>query len=237
MTQKLTGKVAFVTGASSGIGEATTVALAEQGARVAVLARRADRLEQVVKQIKDAGGEALPMIADVTNEGQLRAAIRQTKEIFGRIDILVNNAGVMLLHQIEGVDTREGRQMLDLNVLAVMLACQEVLPIMQAQGGGHIVNISSVAGRLVKAGYSGYNASKWAMGAFSESLRKAGHRAAHPSDSNRTGHGGDRTAAAYFRSSCEEGEAWRPSTASHPYEARISLLPLSLRSPRLNTSA
>jgi len=145
MTQKLTGKVAFVTGASSGIGEATAVALAEEGAHVVVLARRA-------------------------------------KEIFGRIDILVNNAGVMLLHQIEGVDTGEWRQMLDLNVLAVMLACKEVLPIMKAQDGGHIVNISSVAGRQVKAGYSGYNASKWALGAFSESLRKAGHQAAHPCD-------------------------------------------------------
>jgi NADP-dependent 3-hydroxy acid dehydrogenase YdfG len=172
MTQKLTGKVALVTGASSGIGEATAVALAEEGAQVAVLARRADRLEQVVKRIQDAGGEAVPMVADVTNEDQLRAAIRRAKEIFGRIDILVNNAGVMLLHQIEGVDTGEWRQMLDLNVLAVMLACQEVLPIMKAQGGGHIVNISSVAGRQVKAGYSGYNASKWAMGAFSESLRQ-----------------------------------------------------------------
>jgi NADP-dependent 3-hydroxy acid dehydrogenase YdfG len=172
MTQKLIGKVAFVTGASSGIGEATAVALAEEGAHLAVLARRTDRLEQVVKRIKDAGGEAVPFIADVTNEGQLRAAIRQAKENFGRIDILVNNAGVMLLHQIEGVDSGEWRQMLELNVLAVMLACQEVLPIMQAQGRGHIVNISSVAGRQVKAGYSGYNASKWALGAFSESLRQ-----------------------------------------------------------------
>jgi NADP-dependent 3-hydroxy acid dehydrogenase YdfG len=172
MTQKLVGKVALVTGASSGIGEATAVALAEEGAYLAVLARRADRLEQVVKRIKDAGGEAIPLVADVTNEGQLRAAIRQAKETFGRIDILVNNAGVMLLHQIEGVDTGEWRHMLDLNVLAVMLACQEVLPIMQEQGGGHIVNISSVAGRQVKAGYSGYNASKWALGAFSESLRQ-----------------------------------------------------------------
>ena len=182
MTQKLTGKVAFVTGASSGIGEATAVALAEEGAHVVVLARRADRLEQVVKRIKDAGGETIPMVADVTNEDQLRAAIRRAKEIFGRIDILVNNAGVMLLQQIEGVDTGEWRQMLDLNVLAVMLACKEVLPIMKAQDGGHIVNISSVAGRQVKAGYSGYNASKWALGAFSESLRKAGHQAAHPCD-------------------------------------------------------
>ena len=136
MTQKLTGKVAFVTGASSGIGEATAVALAEEGAHVVVLARRADRLEQVVKGIKDAGGETIPMVADVTNEDQLRAAIRRAKEIFGRIDILVNNAGVMLLHQIEGVDTGEWRQMLDLNVLAVMLACKEVLPIMKAQDGG-----------------------------------------------------------------------------------------------------
>jgi NADP-dependent 3-hydroxy acid dehydrogenase YdfG len=172
MTKKLAGKVAFVTGASSGIGEATAVALAEEGARVAVLARRSDRLEQIVKRIKDTRGEAAPLVADVTNEAQLRAAIRRAKEALGRIDILVNNAGVMLLGNIEGADTREWRQMLDINVLAIMLACHEILPIMKAQGGGHIVNISSVAGRQVKAGYSGYNASKWALGAFSESLRQ-----------------------------------------------------------------
>jgi NADP-dependent 3-hydroxy acid dehydrogenase YdfG len=172
MTKKLAGKVAFVTGASSGIGEATAIALAEEGAYLAVLARRADHLEQLVERIKDMGGEAVPLVADATDEVQLRAAIRQVKETFGHIDILVNNAGVMLLHQIEGVDTGEWRQMLDLNVLAVMIACQEMLPIMKAQGGGHIVNISSVAGRQVKAGYSGYNASKWALGAFSESLRQ-----------------------------------------------------------------
>ena len=172
MAKKLAGKVAFVTGASSGIGEATAVALAEEGARVAVLARRAERLEQVVKRIKDVGSEAIPIVADAANEAQLRAAIRQVKETFGRIDILVNNAGVMLLGKIEGADTGEWRQMLDINVLTVMLACHEVLPIMKAQGCGHIVNISSVAGRQVKAGYSGYNASKWAVGAFSESLRQ-----------------------------------------------------------------
>jgi NADP-dependent 3-hydroxy acid dehydrogenase YdfG len=172
MTKKLAGKVAFVTGASSGIGEATAVALAEEGARLAVLARRADRLEQVVKRIKDVGSAAVAIVADAANEAELRAAIQQAKEVFGRIDILVNNAGVMLLGNIESVDPGEWRQMLNINVLAVMLACHEILPIMKAQGGGHIVNISSVAGRQVKAGYSGYNASKWAVGAFSESLRQ-----------------------------------------------------------------
>ena len=100
MTKKLAGKVAFVTGASSGIGEATAIALAEEGARVAVLARRSDRLEQIVKRIKDTRGEAAPLVADVTNEAQLRAAIRRAKEALGRIDILVNNAGVMLLGNI-----------------------------------------------------------------------------------------------------------------------------------------
>jgi len=172
MAKKLAGKVALVTGASSGIGEATATALAEEGARVAVLARRSDRLEKVVKRIKDAGGEAVPIVVDLMNEAQLREAIHQTKETFGRIDIMVNNAGVMLLGKIEGTDTGEWRQMLDINVLAVMLACHEILPGMKAQGGGHIVNISSVAGRQVKAGYSGYKASKWAVGAFSESLRQ-----------------------------------------------------------------
>src|SRR5205823_2793845 len=107
MAKKLAGRVVLVTGASSGIGEATAIALAEEGARVVVLARRSDRLEQVVKRIKEAGGEALPIAADVTNEVQLREAIRLAKETFGRIDILVNNAGVMLLGKIEGTDTGE----------------------------------------------------------------------------------------------------------------------------------
>jgi NADP-dependent 3-hydroxy acid dehydrogenase YdfG len=172
MDKKLVGKVAFVTGASSGIGEATALALAEEGAHLAVLARRADRLDALVKRVKDDGGEAISFVADVTNEAQLRAALRQTRETFGRIDILVNNAGVMLLGKIEGANTEEWRQMLEINVLAVMLACHEVVPMMKAQGGGHIVNLSSVAGRQVKAGYSGYNASKWALGAFSEALRQ-----------------------------------------------------------------
>jgi NADP-dependent 3-hydroxy acid dehydrogenase YdfG len=172
MDKKLVGKVAFVTGASSGIGEATALALAEEGAHLAVLARRADRLDALVKRVKDDGGEAISFVADVTNEAQLRAALRQTRETFGRIDILVNNAGVMLLGKIEGANIEEWRQMLEINVLAVMLACHEVVPMMKAQGGGHIVNLSSVAGRQVKAGYSGYNASKWALGAFSEALRQ-----------------------------------------------------------------
>lgn len=172
MTGQLVGKVAFVTGASSGIGEATALALAEEGARIALLARRADRLEQLVRRIKDASSEAIPLVADATNEADLRTAIRHARETFGSIDILVNNAGVMLLGNIEGTDTEEWRHMLDINVLSVMLACHEILPIMKAQGGGDIVNISSVAGRQVKAGYSGYNASKWAVGAFSESLRQ-----------------------------------------------------------------
>src|SRR6266550_7362808 len=97
MAKKLAGKVALVTGASSGIGEATAIALAEEGARVAMLARRSDRLEKLVKRIKDAGGEAVPIVVDLMNEAQLREAIHQTKETFGRIDIMVNNAGVMLL--------------------------------------------------------------------------------------------------------------------------------------------
>jgi NADP-dependent 3-hydroxy acid dehydrogenase YdfG len=172
MAKKLAGKVAFVTGASSGIGAATALALAEEGANVAVLARRADRLEQVVKRIKDAGVEALPIVADAADEAQLRASIRRVRETLGRLDILVNNAGVMLLGKIEGTDSAEWRTMLDINVQSVMVACQEVLPIMKAQGAGHIVNISSVAGRQAKAGYSGYNASKWAVGAFSEALRQ-----------------------------------------------------------------
>ncbi|MBI3650985.1 MAG: SDR family NAD(P)-dependent oxidoreductase [Acidobacteria bacterium] len=171
MSKKLEGKVVLVTGASSGIGEATALALAAEGARVALLARRADRLEALAARIREAGGEALPLITDLADEAQARSAVLQTHQAFGRLDILINNAGIMLLGFIDGADTEEWRRMIDVNVLGLFYATHAALPLMKAQGGGHIVNVSSVAGRKARAGSGVYSATKWAVGAFTESLR------------------------------------------------------------------
>jgi len=172
MAQKLTGKVAIVTGASSGIGEATAMALASEGATVAVSARREDRLQDLVKRISDNGGKAYPIIADVSEESQANEIFQKTKSEFGRVDILVNNAGLMLLGMIEGANTDDWRRMINTNVLGLMYATHAVLPIMKQQNSGHIVNISSVAGRTARVGSGVYNASKWGVVAFSEALRQ-----------------------------------------------------------------
>jgi NADP-dependent 3-hydroxy acid dehydrogenase YdfG len=172
MAGKLEGKVAIVTGASSGIGEATAVGLAAEGAQVVLAARRGDRLEKLAQDIAQQGGKALPVITDVTDEAQIRHMVGQVKAEFGRVDILVNNAGVMLLGPIDGADTEEWRRMININVLGLMYATHAVLPLMKEQGAGHIVNISSVAGRTASANVAVYNASKWAVCAFSEALRQ-----------------------------------------------------------------
>ncbi|MBW4448638.1 MAG: SDR family NAD(P)-dependent oxidoreductase [Hassallia sp. WJT32-NPBG1] len=176
MAGKLNGKVAIVTGASSGIGEATALALAAEGTKVAIAARRTDRLETLTKRIKESGGEVLSITADVADEAQVREMVSKTKAEWGRVDILINNAGVMLLGPIFDADTEDWRRMMNVNVLGLMYATHAVLPLMKAQGIGHIVNISSVAGRVANANTGVYNATKWAVGAFSESLRKEIHK-------------------------------------------------------------
>lgn len=173
---KLQGKVAIVTGASSGIGEATAIALAAEGATVVIAARRSDRLESLAEKITAKGGVALAVTADVTDETQVRDLLSKTQAEYGRVDILINNAGVMLLGLIDGANTEDWRRMINLNVLGLMYTTHAVLPLMKTQGTGHIVNISSVAGRVANAGSGVYNATKWAVGAFSEALRKEVYR-------------------------------------------------------------
>lgn len=170
--ERIEGHVALVTGASSGIGEATAWALAALGVRVAVAARRADRLESLVARIGQAGGEAMPLGADVTDEQQVQAMVHRTLTSWGRLDILVNSAGLMLLGPIAGAETEDWRRMISTNLLGLLYATHAVLPIMKAQRSGHIVNISSVAGRIARAGSGVYNATKWGVGAFSEALRQ-----------------------------------------------------------------
>jgi NADP-dependent 3-hydroxy acid dehydrogenase YdfG len=169
---KLQGKVALVTGASSGIGEATAKSLAAEGAQVAVVARREDRLQKLVESIQGQGGKAFAIAADITDEAQANTIVHKTRDEFGRIDILVNNAGVMLLGKINGANTDDWRRMININVLALMYTTHAALPIMIQQQGGHIVNISSVAGRTARVGSGAYNATKWGVVAFSEALRQ-----------------------------------------------------------------
>ena len=168
----LAGTVALVTGASSGIGEATALALAAQGAKVALAARRTDRLDAVVKQITESGGEALALVCDVTDEAQVGRAVQAVKDKWGRLDVLVNNAGIAVLGPVLGADTSEWRRAFDINVLGLMYATHAALPLMKAQGRGHIVNMSSVSGRVSFPGLSVYCATKWAVNGFSESLRQ-----------------------------------------------------------------
>jgi clavulanate-9-aldehyde reductase len=168
----LSNQMVAVTGASSGIGEATAVACARAGATVALAARRLDRLEALAERIAGEGGRALAVQTDVGEEAQARAFIERAHAELGRLDVLVNNAGVMLLGPIAGAPTEEWRQMIRANVFGVLYCTHAALPLMAAQGSGHIVNVSSVAGRVARAGSGVYNLTKFGVGAFSEALRQ-----------------------------------------------------------------
>jgi clavulanate-9-aldehyde reductase len=168
---ELSGKAVAITGASSGIGEATALALARAGAAVALGARRKDRIDALAARIEDEGGTAVPLEVDVADEAQARAFVESAHERLGRLDSLVNNAGVMLLGPVEQADSEQWRTMINVNVLGLLYCTSAALPIMRAQGSGDIVNVSSVAGRFARAGNAVYAATKFAVGAFSEGLR------------------------------------------------------------------
>jgi NADP-dependent 3-hydroxy acid dehydrogenase YdfG len=168
----LSGRVAAITGASSGIGESTALTLARAGAAVSLAARRSDRINELAKKIEADGGRALAIETDVADEEQANTFIRETKEQLGSLDILVNNAGVMLLGPVIGADTSEWRRMVDVNLLGLLYCTHATLPIMGEQGSGHIVNVSSVAGRFANFGSAVYNLTKFGVNAFSEALRQ-----------------------------------------------------------------
>jgi NADP-dependent 3-hydroxy acid dehydrogenase YdfG len=174
MSIDLSGQVVAVTGASSGIGEATALACARAGAAVSLAARRTERIETLSQRIVDEGGTAISMTTDVGEEEQARAFVQRTHSELGRLDVLVNNAGVMLLGPIENAPTEEWRRMLHANVFGVLYCTHAALPLMRKQGSGHIVNVSSVAGRIARAGSGVYNLTKFGVSAFSESLRQEG---------------------------------------------------------------
>ena len=178
MTKALEGTVALVTGASSGIGEATARALAAEGAKVAVAARRLERLERLAEKIAKGGQTALAIESDITDQGQAIAAVERTLDELGRLDIVVNNAGQMLLGPIEGAPTEEWDRMIDLNLKGLINTTHAALPHLLAaaegsqRGCADVVNISSVAGRIARSGSGVYNLTKHGVGAFSESFRQ-----------------------------------------------------------------
>ena len=172
MSGSLEGRRAAITGASSGIGEATALALAAEGAAVALGARRKNRLDELAGRISADGGKAVALEADITSEEQARGFVEGAAEALGGLDILVNNAGVMLLGPIEGTDTEEWRTMIGVNLLGLLYCTQAAVPLLREGGNGHIVNLSSVAGRIASLGSGVYNMTKWGVTGFSESLRQ-----------------------------------------------------------------
>lgn len=178
MKRRLEGTVALVTGASSGIGEATARSLAAEGAAVALAARRTERIESLAREIGKDGGRAIALTTDVTAEQQARDAVERTVRELGRLDIVINNAGVMLLGPIEGAPLEEWERMVHLNVLGLLYVAHAALPhLLRAADDSprrvsDLVNISSVAGRFARAGAGVYNLTKFGVGAFSESLRQ-----------------------------------------------------------------
>jgi NADP-dependent 3-hydroxy acid dehydrogenase YdfG len=167
----LAGKVALVTGASSGIGAATAMALTKQGARVVLAARRNVRLRELAQRIRRAGGEALAAVTDVTQEGEVGALVEQALGAFGQIDILVNAAGIGVAAPFHNTTSEECRRMVDINILGTLYAIKAVLPIMKQQGAGHIVVVSSGTGRYVHPSVV-YSGTKHAVSAIAESLRR-----------------------------------------------------------------
>jgi NADP-dependent 3-hydroxy acid dehydrogenase YdfG len=178
MAGRLDGTVALVTGASSGIGEATARALAQAGAAVALAARRRERLEALAAEVTRDGGQALIIESDVTDKQQARAAVEQTVERFKRLDTVINNAGVMLLGPVENAPLDEWERMVHLNLLGLLYVAHAALPHLihaAEQGPRHVadlVNVSSVAGRVARNGNGVYAATKFGVVAFSESLRQ-----------------------------------------------------------------
>jgi NADP-dependent 3-hydroxy acid dehydrogenase YdfG len=178
MTGRLDGTASLVTGASSGIGAATARALAVQGSAVALVARRKDRLDALAAEIRDHGGRALALEADITDQEQANATVKRTVDELGRLDTVVNNAGVMLLGPALDAPTEEWDRMVSLNLLGLLYVTHAALPhlLTAAESSprrvADLVNISSVAGRTTRAGSGVYNLTKHGVGAFSESLRQ-----------------------------------------------------------------
>ncbi|AUB39214.1 NADP-dependent 3-hydroxy acid dehydrogenase YdfG [Nostoc flagelliforme CCNUN1] len=164
-------KVVIITGASSGLGEATAKRLAASGAKLMLGARREDRLKELVAAIAQSGGTATYRVTDVADRVQVETLAKETLSTYGRIDVLINNAGLMPLSPLDQVKVEEWDQMIDVNIKGVLYGIAAVLPIMRQQKSGHVINLSSVAGHKVFPGSAVYCATKYAVRAISEGLR------------------------------------------------------------------
>lgn len=165
-------KVIVITGASSGIGEATARLLGQRGARLLVGARRTERLEKLVEEIREGGGTADFQAVDVTKRAEVEALVARAEELYGRVDVLVNNAGLMPLSNLDRLLVDEWEQMIDVNVKGVLYGIAAALPRMQARKSGHIINLSSIGGHRVVPTAAVYCATKFAVGAISDGLRQ-----------------------------------------------------------------
>jgi NADP-dependent 3-hydroxy acid dehydrogenase YdfG len=172
MQQRLAGKVALVTGASSGIGEATALALSDAGVCVAVSGRRKERLNSLVNRIDAAGGKGLALPGDISVEDDATRAVTDTHAAFGRIDILINAAGVNEAGGVESLPLDLWRKVLDINLMGTLYTCKAAVSLMKLQGSGDIINISSTAGRRAVAVFAAYATSKFAITGLTESLRQ-----------------------------------------------------------------
>ena len=172
MTEGIKDKVVVVTGASSGLGEATARLLSAQGATVVLGARRADRLQLLAKDLEARGGKALALTTDVTRREQVKALVDSAVQTYGRIDVMINNAGLMPQAPLERLKVDEWDRMIDVNIKGVLYGIAAALPHMQRQKAGHFINVSSVAGHRVGPGFAVYAATKYAVRALSEGLRQ-----------------------------------------------------------------
>jgi NADP-dependent 3-hydroxy acid dehydrogenase YdfG len=172
MSNNIAGKVVVITGASSGLGEATARLLSSQGASVVLGARRVDRLKSLADELTQKGGKALAVATDVTNSDQVKSLVAASVQKFGRIDVMINNAGLMPLSLLERFKIDDWNRMIDVNIKGVLYGIAAALPHMKKQKSGHIINVSSVAGHEVRPGSVVYSATKHAVRVISEGLRQ-----------------------------------------------------------------
>jgi NADP-dependent 3-hydroxy acid dehydrogenase YdfG len=171
MSNNIEGKVVVITGASSGLGEATARLLSAQGARVVLGARRFERIQALANELKASGGKAIAVATDVTNSDQVKSLVDTAVQAFGRIDVMLNNAGLMPNSPLDRLKIDDWNRMIDVNIKGVLYGIAAALPHMKRQKAGHIINVSSVAGLKVRPGNAVYAATKHAVRAFSEGLR------------------------------------------------------------------
>jgi len=172
MDDNIEGKVVVITGASSGLGEAAARLLAEKGAKLVLGARRKERIDALVREIAGSGGSAEAAATDVTVRADVEALVGTAVERFGRVDVMINNAGVMLVSPVERLKVEDWDRMIDVNIKGVLYGIAAVLPVMQRQKSGHLINVSSVAGHKVRPTSAIYSATKHAVRALSEGVRQ-----------------------------------------------------------------